>query len=243
MSEDLYASVHAVRGFRFLTLIDADARKLDDVLRPFGATAECWEDTKKFQHSLKGAKVIVAIPGDGSGRDAGEKIFRRCMRLSCSIIYAWLVDQLGSVEIPNLEIFDQKSGIVQQLSFDRPWEPKAASAEEGKPEDDAIDEGPTDQVGSVDPAAFYGVLGRLSQKTQPETEGNPLFVLAHLIALFGCTIGRKAHLMLSVKIYLNLFVGIVGPTGALERDRQAMPLWRYGGPLMNSSRMRTSAAG
>lgn len=75
-----------------------------------------------------------------------------------------------------------------------------------------------DPIGDVDPCAFHGPLGRIALKTQSETEANPLFVLAHLMAFFGAIVGRQAHFVVSGTMHrLNLFVGIIGLSGSSRK--------------------------
>lgn len=88
---------------------------------------------------------------------------------------------------------------------------------------------PQDQVGLVDNTAFHGVLGRLSLLTQSQTEANALFVLLHLLVFFGCAIGKTAHFILSTKVFMNLFVGLVGPSGMARKGTAgnvAIEIWR-----------------
>jgi Protein of unknown function (DUF3987) len=92
------------------------------------------------------------------------------------------------------------------------WRPAASPIisidEEG--EEDEV----RDPIGDPDPKAFHGPLGRLALETQSETEANPLFVLMHLLAFFGGTIGRGPHFVISAtRHYLNLFVGLIGISG------------------------------
>jgi hypothetical protein len=75
-----------------------------------------------------------------------------------------------------------------------------------------------DPIGNVDPRAFHGPLGRIALETQSETEANPLFVLAHLMAFFGAAVGRNPHFIVSgTRHCLNLFVGLIGLSGSSRK--------------------------
>jgi len=178
-------------------------------------------DTKDFERRARGKKVIVLTPSEGPDVPRAAEAAKRCRAGKAATVIPWVLPGLGTVETPDLVSYCEKYNITTVLDFSRPWNlivgdagsESAAVAvtetEESAPEDDI-----TDPVGTADPVAFHGVLGRLALNTQSETEANPLFVLLHLMAFFGTAVGRAPHFVISASIhYLNLFVGLVGPSG------------------------------
>jgi hypothetical protein len=89
--------------------------------------------------------------------------------------------------------------------------------------DDAVEEDDArDPIGSVDIAAFHGVLGEIALATNDETEANPLFVLLHLLVFYGILIGKKAHFVIGPhRHYMNLFIGLVGESGVSRKGTSA----------------------
>ena len=70
-----------------------------------------------------------------------------------------------------------------------------------------LDDAPSDQdepAGSVLPApagwpapprqaAYHGLLGQIVKRLEPETEADPVAILAQLLVSFGAAVGRGAH--------------------------------------------------
>ncbi len=64
------------------------------------------------------------------------------------------------------------------------------------------------------PEAYYGLAGDLVKAIAPHTEADPAALLVQMLAAFGNVAGTGPHWMHSATRHaLNLFVGIVGPTG------------------------------
>jgi hypothetical protein len=98
-------------------------------------------------------------------------------------------------------------------------QPEAADhpgADEGPEADDFDGALPAEAwVGPADLAAFYGVLGNLTQELGPTTEADVHAVLFHLLLGFGGIVGRGPHIMVGEARHgVNEFCLVVGPTGA-----------------------------
>lgn len=63
------------------------------------------------------------------------------------------------------------------------------------------------------PAAFSGLAGRIVDLLAPETEADPVAILAQLLAAFGNAAGRHAHFRVGAdRHHTNLFLTLVGAT-------------------------------
>jgi hypothetical protein len=113
--------------------------------------------------------------------------------------------------------FDGAVDFISRAEQLTKWLQKPRAGDDVAIVDQAVDE-VKDPIGDVDPRAFHGPLGRIALRTQPETEANPLFVLAHLMAFFGIAVGRQAHFVVSGSRHrLNLFIGVVGLSGTSRK--------------------------
>ena len=150
------------------------------------------------------------------------------MRLCAT--YPWEIEQLGTSEIPDLAVLEEKIGIAERLAFDQPWVSRPVETEPrkgGSPTDEEHEV--ADQVGEVDPKAFHGVLGRLALGARTETEGNHLFVLVHLLAFFAGAIGRRPFIVLSNEERLNFYAATISPSGDGRKGTAAgaaKTIWR-----------------
>lgn len=215
--------------FLFIVLTEEDRETLAN-LPSVKLTVACWKDAKSFQHGLKKKKVVIVSASEGDGYERAKSVALKCMRL-CETLHIWEIDGLGTEEAPTLAAYDAKLGLETTLRQDQPWIAKEPVPEETEEtaEDIALEQLAVDQVGSVDPVAFHGVLGRLTLGTQPNTESNALFVLMHLLAFFAGIIGRGAHIVIDTPVYLNIYVALVGITGKGRKGtagRCAMAIWR-----------------
>jgi Protein of unknown function (DUF3987) len=77
-----------------------------------------------------------------------------------------------------------------------------------EPTDDEL----SDPIGNVDPVAFHGVLGEIVTKLGPVTEANRLFILAHLLAMCGASMGRDPKFARGIDAYMNPQFVLIGPT-------------------------------
>jgi hypothetical protein len=74
----------------------------------------------------------------------------------------------------------------------------------------------------IDGAAFHGVLGELTEVIRPNTEADPIAVLAHLLAFFGNAAGRSARYEVEgVWHTTNLFLTLVGTTSRSRKGTAA----------------------
>jgi hypothetical protein len=70
----------------------------------------------------------------------------------------------------------------------------------------------------IDPKAFYGPLGRITQALAPFTEADPVAVLVQLLVGWGNMIGRSAYFPVNgTKHYTNLFCCVVGRTAKARK--------------------------
>jgi hypothetical protein len=66
---------------------------------------------------------------------------------------------------------------------------------------------------ALDPAAYYGVLGKIARDIEPYTEADPVGILLQVMMLFGSSIGRRAFYRIEgVLHHANLFGLLVGKT-------------------------------
>ncbi len=90
----------------------------------------------------------------------------------------------------------------------------------------------------LDAAAYYGVLGDLVQQLAPQTEADPVGVLASAIAACGNVLGTRVWAEVGGKRHhARLNVLLVGPTASRKGTAQAVvtavheiaaPVWRFG---------------
>ena len=63
------------------------------------------------------------------------------------------------------------------------------------------------------PAALYGLAGEFVRRIEPETEADPAAILVQFLVMFGCAIGRSAHMIVEEDRHFgNLFAVLVGDT-------------------------------
>ena len=123
----------------------------------------------------------------------------------------WWDEALG------MDRYESYTDFVSRADQRTKWLPKPQAGDDIAAVDHAVDE-VKDPIGDVDPRAFHGPLGRIALNTQSETEANPLFVMAHLMAFFGIAAGRQAHFVVSGSRHrLNLYVGVVGLSGSSRK--------------------------
>jgi hypothetical protein len=204
-------------GWTFIVL-NRDDRGILASCRPVTEVAldvDTWQDTQKFARWLAGEKVIVVLPGHGPGRKQAKDVAYQCELAKASRVVRFTIPGLGRKDMPDLAAWIERHpshSLESHIGLLKPWLPGYVDIDPGEEEDE--EEGPRDQVGDIDQAAFHGVLGRLAQAIQPHTEASSLFVLMHLIGFFGIAAGKKPHFRWSQSNqYLNLFIGIIGPTG------------------------------
>lgn len=70
----------------------------------------------------------------------------------------------------------------------------------------------------IDDAAYYGVLGDITQTIAPHTEADPVAILTQLLVAAGNVIGRGPHLLLDgAEHHLVLYAAIVGATSKARK--------------------------
>jgi hypothetical protein len=117
------------------------------------------------------------------------------------------------------ECFGDGAGFVDLVGRKAKWRPPPRPFSAiGLDDDDQVGPDVEDPIGFVDPRAFHGVLGRLAQQTQSETEADPLAVLMHLLPFFGAWAGRGPYFVVSgTRHRLNLFEALVGASGVSRK--------------------------
>jgi hypothetical protein len=190
-----------------------------------------------------GRNHVQAVAADLHGKAASVKILELPGLPEKGDVSDWL-DQGGTVE-----------QLVAIAAATPAWSPDTAIAPlpsmngdgkyHGAPgaavADDVLED-VSNPVEEVDPVAFHGLLGELVLRTQRETEGNPLFVLLHLLVFFGVAVGRGPHFITgATHHFLSLFVGLVGPTGIGRKGSAAdvaIEIWKKVDPEFAKEKIR-----
>ena len=80
-------------------------------------------------------------------------------------------------------------------------------------------------------AAYQGLAGAIAQTIEPETEADPVALLAQLLVAFGSLIGRSAHIAVGAAWhYGNEFTVLVGETSAARKGSSLSEIMRFIGP-------------
>ncbi|MDA2911489.1 DUF3987 domain-containing protein [Nitrospiraceae bacterium AH_259_D15_M11_P09] len=88
---------------------------------------------------------------------------------------------------------------------------------------------------SLDPAALYGLPGRIVKAIAPVTEADPVALLIHLLAEFSCIIGWGAHIVLEGAFSLLLFwTVLVGDTSKSRKGTANKRIQRVFGDAIES---------
>ena len=71
---------------------------------------------------------------------------------------------------------------------------------------------------------MHGLLGRIVKRIEPQTEADPVAILAHLLAYFGNVVGRGPHYTVEANNHhANLFAAIVGGNSkSSQRDKRSV---------------------
>lgn len=70
----------------------------------------------------------------------------------------------------------------------------------------------------IDQAAFYGVIGQIIRKIEPETESDPAALLVQMVTALGSIIGKTAYVQVeSTRHYPNLFTVVCGDTASARK--------------------------
>jgi len=77
---------------------------------------------------------------------------------------------------------------VRTLFHDSPSEPQTR-----QPKGSSVLPAPTGWPAPPGPAAYHGLLGEIVRKLEPETEADPVAILAQLLVCFGAAVGRGAY--------------------------------------------------
>ncbi len=102
-------------------------------------------------------------------------------------------------------------------ALDRDYADQEGKTAEPKPNGEDRDPWP-----EIDPAAFHGLPGRITAAIAPNTEADPVAVLAHVLAFFGNASGRSAHYLVEgVWHTTNLFMVLAGVTARSRKGTAA----------------------
>lgn len=87
----------------------------------------------------------------------------------------------------------------------------------------------------IDPAAFYGLAGEIVRAIKPDTEADPVAILAQVLVAFGALVGRGPHCRVEAdEHHSNLFIILCGATskarkgtswGRVNEFFRAIPGW------------------
>jgi hypothetical protein len=84
---------------------------------------------------------------------------------------------------------------------------------DGPPSDNANDVIWINEYPTIDPAAFYGITGRITRAIAPHTEADVAAILIQFLIAGGCAIGHGPFFMVGATAhYTNLFTCLVGRT-------------------------------
>lgn len=82
------------------------------------------------------------------------------------------------------------------------------------------------------PAAYHGLLGEIVRKLEPETEADPVAILAQLLVCFGAAVGRGAYFQVeATRHHPQEFVLIVGESATSRKGTS----WDYARRLIASA--------
>ena len=71
------------------------------------------------------------------------------------------------------------------------------------------------------PAAYHGLLGEIVSRIEPETEADPVAILAQLLVCFGAAVGRGAYFQVeATRHHPQEFVLIVGESATSRKGTQ-----------------------
>jgi len=84
---------------------------------------------------------------------------------------------------------------------------------DGPPSDNANDVIWINEYPTIDPAAFYGITGRITRAIAPHTEADAAAILIQFLIAGGCAIGHGPFFMVGATAhYTNLFTSLLEPT-------------------------------
>jgi hypothetical protein len=82
------------------------------------------------------------------------------------------------------------------------------------------------------PAAYHGLLGEIVRQLEPETEADPVAILAQLLVCFGAAVGRGAYFQVeATRHYPQEFVLIVGESATARKGTS----WDHARRLINTA--------
>jgi hypothetical protein len=82
------------------------------------------------------------------------------------------------------------------------------------------------------PAAYHGLLGEIVRKLEPETEADPVAILAQLLVCFGAAVGRGAYFQVeATRHYPQEFVLVVGESATSRKGTS----WDHARRLINTA--------
>jgi len=68
------------------------------------------------------------------------------------------------------------------------------------------------------PAAYHGLLGEIVRRLEPETEADPVAILAQLLVAFGAAVGRGAYFQVeATRHYPHEFLLLVGESSRARK--------------------------
>ena len=180
---------------------------------PMGAGK--WRD--HYSESLRGRICWIIPDNDQVGQDHALKVAQSLLGIAASVKIVDLVKLMPDLkEKGDVSDFLDAGGTLSQI------EELAGSTAEWIPSEVVISSDEEDDCVPIkitpwpDPPgeeAYHGLLGKIAKTIAPQTESDPLAILANMMIFFGNVIGRTAYLQIeATRHYLNEYAVIVGQT-------------------------------
>ncbi len=169
-----------------------------------------WTSEHTGQLVSAGVKRVLVIPdNDETGRQHACTVAASCVAAGLSV---------KMLTLPGVPV---KGDVSDYLASHSPAE-LMGLMKSAPPYESAPDTSPSTALESSSdvphwpeaaPAMYHGLLGRFVSLLTPDTEADPVGLLAQGLVAFGNVIGRSPHFVVEDDRHaLNLFVGVVGAT-------------------------------
>lgn len=194
-----------------------EGEKDADALTALGVTATTnaqgagkW--TSEHAEHLRGALVCILPDNDDAGRQHAKTV---------SQSLDGVAEETITLELPNLpEKGDVSDWIAAGGTADDLFALIEAGPVQGQHSEETEAKAPP-PVPEPDPladVAYYGVIGEIVRKLEPQTESDPAALLTQLIISIGSIIGRQCYVQVeSTQHWPNLFAVICGGTASARK--------------------------
>jgi hypothetical protein len=192
-----------------------------DNVRSLGRVATCnpmgaskWKDC--YAESLRGRICWIIPDNDQPGRDHALQVARSLLGIAASVKIVDLVQLMPDLkEKGDVSDFLDAGGTlneVEELARETAeWIPTEIVVSSDDEDDDCVPIKITPWPDPPGEEAYHGLLGKIVKTIAPQTESDPLAILANVVIFFGNIIGRSAYLQIeATRHYLNEYAVIVG---------------------------------